>query len=147
MVSVTDVRRISPQELSPLVREKSQSLAVIDVRDSDYVGGHILGGTNVPTHTHDYKMPQLVRELKDKETVVFHCALSQQRGPSSALKYLRERERLLSVSADKKDGGAGETPEVKGQTVYVLDGGFVKWQEMYVVEFALCGLAELLMCL
>jgi hypothetical protein len=30
----------------------------------------------------------------------------------------------------EKDGKAGV--KVKGQTVYVLDGGFVKWQEVWV---------------
>lgn len=132
MASITDVKRISPAKLAPLVRNKAEHLAVIDVRDSDYIGGHIAGGTNVPVHTHDYKMPELVRTLKDKDTVVFHCALSQQRGPSAALRYLRERERLLGASVHKKDDGAGETTEVNGQTVYVLEGGFVKWQEAYV---------------
>ncbi|KAJ9620551.1 Cdc25 phosphatase Ibp1 [Taxawa tesnikishii (nom. ined.)] len=114
-ISIASLPRITPDKLAPLVRSKDKNLAVIDVRDSDYVGGHIAGGTNVPTHTHDYKMPELVRTLQDKDTVVFHCALSQQRGPSAALKYLRAREI------------AGR----KGQTVYVLDGGFVKWQETY----------------
>jgi len=59
--------------------------------------------------------------------VIFHCALSQQRGPSSALKYLRERERMnnsgqLGIGADGQD---------LKQRVYVLDGGFQKWQEAY----------------
>lgn len=111
-------------------------MAVIDVRDSDYIGGHITGGQNVPVHTHDYKMPELVRTLGEKEVVVFHCALSQQRGPGSALRYLRERERLVGEGERKDEGakmvdqGVGKAPEVKGQTVYVLDGGFVKWQEL-----------------
>lgn len=64
-------------------------------------------------------MPELVRTLKDKEQVVFHCALSQQRGPSAALKYARERERMLGGEEGKK------------QEVYVLEGGFVHWQEKY----------------
>lgn len=140
-ITIADIPKIKPDKLAILVRDKSPSLSVIDVRDSDYIGGHILGGTNVPTQTHDYKIPELVRTLKDKETVVFHCALSQVRGPSSALRYLRERERLLGAQAGKKeddaveknDEGAGEAPVVKGQTVYVLEGGFVKWQEAYVV--------------
>lgn len=132
LISISDIPKIKPDKLAILVREKNPSLAVVDVRDSDYIGGHILGGTNVPTHTHDYKIPELVRTLKDKETVVFHCALSQQRGPSSALKYLRERQRVLDAHPGKKDEGAGEAPAVKGQMVYVLEGGFVKWQEAYV---------------
>lgn len=77
-------------------------------------------------------MPELVRTLADKETVVFHCALSQQRGPKAALRYLRERERLGGEKkAEVVEGKEGkEGVKVKGQTVYVLDGGFAKWQEV-----------------
>lgn len=111
---------ITREILAPLVRSAHPGLAVIDVRDSDYIGGHILNCINLPVSSHDYRMPELVRTLKDKDTVVFHCALSQQRGPSSALRYLRERERL--VGNEGMDGN--------GQRVYVLEGGFVKWQEV-----------------
>jgi len=117
--TIATLPRISREDLAALVRSKSPSLAVIDVRDSDYVGGHILNCMNVPVHQHDHRMPELVRTLKDKDTVVFHCALSQQRGPSSALRYLREKERM-----DRQGVEGG------GQKVYVLEGGFVKWQEM-----------------
>lgn len=116
MITLSSLQRITREKLADLVRSKCPGLAIIDVRDDDYIGGHIVGCQNVPTNTHDYKMPELVRTLKDKDTVVFHCVLSQQRGPSSALKYLREKERLH---------GAGEGK----QEVYVLDGGFLKWQE------------------
>jgi len=136
-ITIADIPRISRESLAGLIKVNHPSIAVIDVRDSDYIGGHIAGGTNIPSNTHDYKMPELVRTLKDKQTVVFHCALSQQRGPAAALRYLRERERL-SPAKGKKEGEVkmveevqGEkAPEVKGQTVYVLDGGFVKWQEL-----------------
>lgn len=64
-------------------------------------------------------MPELVRTLKDKEKVVFHCALSQQRGPSAALRYTRERERVYGAEESHK------------QQVFVLEGGFVQWQEKY----------------
>ena len=68
-------------------------------------------------------MPTLVRRLQDKKVVIFHCALSQQRGPSAALKYLRERGGLLkSLGADDV---AAE------QEVYVLDRGFVGWSQVY----------------
>ena len=69
----------------------------------------------------------MVRTLKDKGVVVFHCALSQQRGPSSALRYLRERERLVGKGevGARDEGGKLE----EKQEVAVLEGGFVKWQE------------------
>jgi rhodanese-related sulfurtransferase len=95
------------------------NLAVIDVRDSDHVGGHIRGSTWLPSNELDYKMPELLRTMKDKDIVVFHCALSQQRGPSAALRYLREREKL------------GEARGERGQKVVVLKGGFTEWQEKY----------------
>lgn len=73
-------------------------------------------------------MPTLLRKLADKETVVFHCALSQQRGPSAALRYLRERE--AQQQQQQRDGG-DEALSVDKQKVYVLDRGFVGWQEVY----------------
>jgi Cdc25 family phosphatase len=105
-------------------------------------------------------LPTLVRQLEDKETVVFHCALSQQRGPAAALRYIRERERVLAVrkaaeqvgggaaaaagAEDKGDRGATaaatdadageETAGKKEQRVFVLDRGFVGWQEMHGLD-------------
>jgi rhodanese-related sulfurtransferase len=74
----------------------------------------------VPSATLDAMLPTLLRKLDNADTVVFHCALSQQRGPSAALKYLRARE---ARDKDKVDA--------KGQKVYILDRGFVGWQETY----------------
>jgi rhodanese-related sulfurtransferase len=69
-------------------------------------------------------LPSLVRQLETKDTVVFHCALSQQRGPSAALRYLRERERMFPATDE-------DSNEPTDQKVYVLDRGFVGWQEKY----------------
>ncbi len=85
-------------------------------------------------------LPTLIRQLADKETVVFHCALSQQRGPAAALRYIRERDRLKAAgegsapaAAGASGEGVGEEGKVEGkeQKVYVLDQGFVGWQEVY----------------
>lgn len=88
---------------------------------TDHVGGHITTSTWIPSSSLELHLPELIRTLKDKEKVVFHCALSQQRGPSAALRYARERERVL---------GAEEAAKT-GQEVFVLEGGFVEWQEKY----------------
>ncbi|MCJ1370647.1 hypothetical protein MMC20_001860 [Loxospora ochrophaea] len=96
------------------------SLAVIDVRDQDHVGGHIHSSLHIPSSTFDYRCPELVWELRERQIVIFHCALSQQRGPCAAERYLGERRRLLK--GDDDDGWGG-------QRVYVLEGGFVSWQE------------------
>ncbi|KAF2748635.1 Rhodanese-like protein [Sporormia fimetaria CBS 119925] len=131
----------SQENSTPTSNPDLENLAIIDVRDSDHIGGHILGSRWVPSSSLDAKIPELVRELQDKETVVFHCALSQQRGPSAALRYLRERERLINGSEGEAVREGGDTDEgekeVEGrkgrkkQEVVVLDGGFVKWQEVY----------------
>ncbi|KAJ5105541.1 hypothetical protein NUU61_002888 [Penicillium alfredii] len=119
-ITIATLPRMTRDTLSELLLSSTSSkLAVIDVRDNDHVGGHIRSSTWVPTSTLDFRMPELVRTLQDKEKVVFHCALSQQRGPSAALRYARECERVY---------GPGESLK---QKVYVLDGGFVKWQEKY----------------
>lgn len=128
--------------LLSLSESASSPIAVIDVRGSDYIGGHIRGCINVPASDLDYRTPELVWTLKDKDMIVFHCALSQQRGPAAALRYLRERERLLGTSGAEEDAkkpaelsseeqkdGKEALSKSKGQKVFILDGGFVKWQE------------------
>lgn len=100
----------------------------------DHIGGHIKSSRHAPSETVNYK--DLARELQGAEKVIFHCALSQQRGPNAALKYLDERERLFGADLSTKainniDDGEPKEGGVKGQEVYVLDGGFVQWQEKY----------------
>ncbi|OGM41068.1 hypothetical protein ABOM_010222 [Aspergillus bombycis] len=120
-ISIATLPRMSRDALAALLLSTStpSNLAVIDVRDSDHVGGHIVSSTWVPSSSLDVRLPELIRTLKDKETVVFHCALSQQRGPSAALRYVREREYVLGAEESRK------------QEVYVLEGGFVQWQDKY----------------
>ncbi|KAH7324639.1 Rhodanese-like domain-containing protein [Stachybotrys elegans] len=127
MANVANLQRMTAKALSEKLLAQAatdSSIAIIDVRDDDYIGGHIKGSTNMPSRQLDYTMPTLVRRLHDKKVVVFHCALSQQRGPSAALKYLRERDSILkALGMEKKDG--------EPQEVFVLDRGFVGWQETY----------------
>lgn len=144
-ISLSDLQYVSRETLSSkfiTAQGLPANTAVVDVRDSDHVGGHIRGSTWVPSSQLDYKTPELVRELRGKEVVVFHCALSQQRGPSAALRYLREKERLDGGSVVKAKGevsGEGVDDDVKAeekqgvriQRVYVLKGGFTEWQEKY----------------
>lgn len=146
-ITLSSLSYISREELaeklrnSPSAPSLPSNIAIIDVRDSDHIGGHIRGSTWVPSHELDYKTPELVRNLKDKDTVVFHCALSQQRGPSAALRYLREKQRpdpgsstVAKDGEEIKEGGEEKgSGEAKGkeQEVLVLRGGFTQWQEKY----------------
>ncbi|KAI9839246.1 MAG: hypothetical protein M1819_003240 [Sarea resinae] len=129
-------------------------IAIIDVRDDDHIGGHIASSTHIPSTTFHSptQLSSLVHKLRSKNMVVFHCALSQQRGPRAALAYLRARDDVLAK--EKKEGkgevheaetrtassGGGGGREEEGvsfvgasgkQDVYILEGGFVKWQELY----------------
>jgi rhodanese-related sulfurtransferase len=143
-IKLSDLTYISREDLSTnlLSPSPSSSIAIIDVRDWDHAGGHIKGSTWVPSAQLDYKTPELVRTLKDRELVVFHCALSQQRGPSAALRYLREKRRLdpegvveskgvVKEGEGDEEGKTEGSKEKKVQKVVVLDGGFTKWQEKY----------------
>ena len=142
-ITISNLQYITREELSARLLQSDttssntltlpSSMVIIDVRDSDYIGGHIRGSTHIPSSQLDYKVPELARTWKDKEVVVFHCALSQQRGPSAALRYIRERKRLLAITAkgavreDSEDSN-GKVESLE-QKVLVLEGGFVKWQE------------------
>ncbi len=150
------LQRMTRAQLSSILLSLDASkVAIIDVRGDDHVGGHIHTSTHVPSTSLDYRIPQLFRTLADKEIVVFHCALSQERGPRAARKYMDEKRmdqrkrqetsedhREVSVSVINPDSGMGSKnlgvlgaegvdPQAKvaDQEVYVLDGGFVKWQE------------------
>ena len=123
-ITISSLTQLSREALAEmLLSSPPPNLAIIDVRDADHVGGHIKGSTWIPTNTLDYRLPELLRTLQGKDKVIFHCALSQQRGPSAALKYAREREGLAG-----KLLGDGES---KNQEVCVLVGGFNMWQAKY----------------
>lgn len=138
--TIASLQRISREELSALLTNSSGSsavktaasklpapnpIAVVDVRDDDHIGGHIKGSIHAPSRDLEEQIPELVDKLKDAKTVVFHCTLSQQRGPTAALKYMRERAKRQMGGRDGDDKDKAE----KAQEVLVLDGGFQRWQE------------------
>lgn len=96
---------------------------VVDVRGPDYIGGHIKGGWNYPFEQLAESLPELQKRLEEERrsrgsdvlNIVFHCAQSLERGPTAALKFLRE------------------LPEEKLEDfkIYVLRGGFIHWQRLY----------------
>ena len=137
MQTIATLKRISAEDLKTRLKSPTAStIAIVDVRDDDHIGGHIKGSIHSPSSSLDYRMPELVRKLADKEVVVFHCALSQQRGPSAALRYLREREQKTQQGelfvTDKAPGQDFEQEGKKAeQEVYVLDRGFVGWGKLY----------------
>ncbi|KAH8885939.1 phosphoprotein phosphatase-like protein [Thozetella sp. PMI_491] len=140
MATIGSLQRLSATAVSKMILEQSTSptFAIVDVRDDDYIGGHIKGSRNIPSGQLDAMLPTLVRQLQGKETVIFHCALSQQRGPGAALKYIRERAKMLPTldkPATTSSTAAGNAKDATDhQKVYVLDRGFVGWQEQFAED-------------
>ena len=138
-ITIASIPRISREAVAAMVLHQAtsqpQKYAIVDVRDSDHIGGHIRGSMHIPSTTLDYRIPELVRQLKDKDSVIFHCSLSQQRGPGAALRYARERQRLLGIEIEGNVAEAVEKSDEVGKTtksqqqIYILSGGFVEWQE------------------
>ncbi|KAF9982539.1 hypothetical protein BGZ75_005982 [Mortierella antarctica] len=109
---------------------------IVDVRDDDYVGGHIPGSLNVPSRELPDKLPVLIEEYKEVPQLFFHCALSQVRGPKAARRWseaLAERDTKLEEAEAKTEAAAVEAAN-KGplsQKVNILRGGFGDWQAKY----------------
>lgn len=120
--SLADLKYINTHTLRSWFRNGSPNgkFAVIDVRDDDFIGGHIKGCYHYPAATFVETLPELQAKLKQNNIndVVFHCALSQVRGPSSTLKFLRAN----NDSGDEV---------LKVLRVFVLKGGFTRWQQDY----------------
>jgi rhodanese-related sulfurtransferase len=140
-ITISTLPRITPQALATLVLEKPNKIAIIDVRDSDHIGGHIKSSEWIPSNQLDARIPELLRVHRDKEKMVFHCMLSQQRGPSAALKLARAM-RDMAEKEGKEQGGreskrqtqqGEEDEQKKGKMpeVCVLEGGFDVWRTRY----------------
>lgn len=94
---------------------------VVDVRDDDFAGGNIKGAKNVPSSTIYDAVDDLVRDTKDIKKLVFHCALSQVRGPKAARIYAETRQNMLQETEPNQ-------PEV-----LILRDGFTQFQVKYKV--------------
>ncbi len=133
-ITLSSLKFLKPSIVAQSLLEPAEKakIAIIDVRDSDHIGGNISGSQWVPADQLDARIPELIRTLKDKERVVFHCMLSQQRGPRAALAYARAKQRAEQKEAKEAAEAGGSTVEgqVK-QEVCVLEGGFGSWQATF----------------
>ncbi|GAA5869273.1 hypothetical protein JCM8547_005182 [Rhodosporidiobolus lusitaniae] len=148
-------RYINHDELAALVHagatagpEAAKKYVVVDVRDEDYEGGNIPGAIRAPSDARtDASIKALVEQLKDVPRVVFHCSLSQVRGPKTARIYaeaLADYKRAQfatssdspaamssSSSADVLPNPYPQEPKEGEQQVLVLRDGFKNWQGLY----------------
>ncbi|KAK9985595.1 hypothetical protein SO802_030546 [Lithocarpus litseifolius] len=91
------------------------NIAIIDVRDDERsYDGHIAGSLHFASDTFSDKISNLVQQVKGKDTLVFHCALSQVRGPTCARRLVNYLEEM------KEDTGI--------KNIMVLERGFNGWE-------------------
>lgn len=114
---------------------EGEDVIIVDMRGEDFIGGHIKGCINIPysefrrydSEKGDYiniynfvKNNIIARESKNIN-IIFHCAMSQQRGPSAALvlsRFLQEEDYENLINE-------------KNINIMVLYKGFINWQQEY----------------
>ncbi|BGP43895.1 Cdc25 phosphatase Ibp1 [Rhodotorula kratochvilovae] len=140
---------LNADQLAELVRtgKAGKDYQVVDVRDEDFHGGNIPGAIRAPSELRtDQSVQDLVAKLTDVPTVIFHCSLSQVRGPKAARIYadaMLEAQAAKSAPAPDASAPATAAPQdfspnpymqqrTEGQQqVYVLRDGFSNWQGLY----------------
>ncbi|KAI9326406.1 Rhodanese-like domain-containing protein, partial [Obelidium mucronatum] len=107
---------LTPEDLVSWLRDEKwkahKDYLIVDVRPR-FDGGNIATAVNIPREEFNEADKAL---LAAPRKLVFHCHHSLHKGPASAANYL-------------KTVGASE-----GQEVYVLEGGYAKWAEVYSKE-------------
>ncbi|MED6216306.1 cell division cycle- protein [Stylosanthes scabra] len=104
---------ISGSQLLALRRQPN--IAIVDVRDEERTyDGHISSSLHFPSDSFSDNLPNLLHQVKGKDTLVFHCALSQVRGPTCARKLVNYLEE------SKEDAGI--------KNIMVLERGFNGWE-------------------
>ena len=93
---------------------RQPTIAIVDVRDDERsYDGHISGSLHYASDGFSQNISKLLHDVKGKDTLVFHCALSQVRGPSCARK-------LANYLEENKDVGI--------KNIMVLERGFNGWE-------------------
>ncbi|KAI0696283.1 Rhodanese-like domain-containing protein [Cytidiella melzeri] len=116
------VKYMTPDDLAAIIKSSktpNKDYCIIDVRDDDWNGGNIKGSQNSPSSGFSLKVTQVVEDTKDVPLVVFHCALSQVRGPKAARLYAETRDLLQAEGEDIP------------HEVMILRGGFSDFQAKF----------------
>lgn len=115
-------QRMTATQLANMLKSGGTPV-IIDVRDEDFAGGHIRSAENIPVDNFqdDDDVDELVRKYQDTSRLVFHCMLSQVRGPFCAKRFLSR----MAVTLD----GAEKVP-----AVYVLTGGYENFAEVRSIQ-------------
>ncbi|GAA5822045.1 hypothetical protein JCM10212_003718 [Sporobolomyces blumeae] len=107
---------LNHDQLVSLIKSRAQhgkDYQVVDVRDEDFRGGNIPGAIRAPSEARtDETVRALVERLEAVPVVIFHCSLSQVRGPKNARIYadaVAARRQAPSSSSQIPDAGQSTT--------------------------------------
>ncbi|CAH1452060.1 unnamed protein product [Lactuca virosa] len=116
VLAATMAKNVSFITGSELLSLKERSnVAIVDVRDDERsYDGHIAGSLHFASDTFQDRIPNLVQAAKGKDTLVFHCALSQVRGPKCARRFADY------LAEGKVDAGI--------KNIMVLERGYNGWE-------------------
>lgn len=92
---------------------------IIIINIFSFLQGHIKSSINIPSTLFHSSLAALDAKVANVPRVVFHCQLSQIRGPSCASAYWRHTY---------NENTAGQPGQ---QQIYVLEGGFSEWARVY----------------
>ncbi|ORX46699.1 hypothetical protein BCR36DRAFT_331629 [Piromyces finnis] len=115
-----EAKELADWILDPNMKARKDYI-IIDVRDDDYPFGNICHCKNIPSIKFLDNIEHYVLKCKRIPKIVFHCAMSQVRGPKCANRYALTLNSLLE---------AGEIEDID-QKVYILRGGFMNFQNIY----------------
>ena len=105
----------SATDAAPTSTLPPPSILIVDVRDDDHVGGHISGSVHFPSTSLYRQLDRLQRRAQGVDLVLFHCMLSQQRGPAAAAQFAQH------MAQQHRQNG---TPVPR---IAVLDKGMTGW--------------------
>merc|ERR1712087_1040964 len=110
---------MQPEELRALIEARDRCapcarFVVVDLRKSDYSGGHVKGSMQVPSMEVIGNTDKIIKQLENYDLVIFHCMISMHRAPQCAQYY---KSRLHALG--------------RNQAVVILEGGYSRWREMF----------------
>lgn len=108
--AATTPSRCTASELAGNIKTNDNNWIVVDVRDDDFIGGNIVGAIrrSVNMFEDDDDIDEFVRNVLAREPaperVVFHCMLSQQRGPFAARRFLARLSVAVAETEEEEQG-------------------------------------------
>ncbi len=116
---------LRPEEVASLLRDPNEKIIVVDVRDDDFVGGHIVGARNIPSDnfSDEDRVDSFLNDTQAYSRVIFHCMFSQVRGPKCAKAALSRANIVFGTNSPR--------PEI-----CVLKGGYTAFVSVRVIMLA-----------